>query len=63
MPPESLLFTVPKNQQPPSKFSAEDTKPTTPAHHDTNTMEAKIEEVHIFFVKEEFPEELLHMAS
>jgi hypothetical protein len=41
----------------------EDTKPATAAHHDTSTMEAKMEEVHICFIKEEFPEELLHMAS
>jgi hypothetical protein len=28
-------------------------------HHDTNTMEAKIEEIHIYIVEEEF----LYMAS
>jgi hypothetical protein len=34
---------------------AEDTKPATTAHHDTNTMEEKMEEFHICFVEEEFP--------
>jgi hypothetical protein len=63
IPPESLLFTVPENWQPPSSFPVEDTKPATTAHHDTNTMEAKMEEFHICFVEEEFSEELLHMAS
>jgi hypothetical protein len=63
IPPESLLFTVPENWQPPSSFPEEDTKSATTAHHDTNTMEAKMEEFHICYVEEEFPEELLHMAS
>jgi hypothetical protein len=54
IPLESLLFTVPENWQPPSNFFVEDTKPATAAHHDTNTMEEKIEEVHICIVEEEF---------
>lgn len=63
IPQESLLVTMPENWQPPSKFFVEDTKPATAAHHDTNTMEEKIEEVHICIVEEEFSKEFLHMAS
>jgi hypothetical protein len=62
IPPESLLFIVPENWQPPSSFPEEYTKPTTTTHHYTNTMEEKMKEFHICYVEEEFPEELLHMA-
>jgi len=32
-------------------------------HHETNTMEARMEEFHICYVEEELPEECLHMNS
>jgi hypothetical protein len=60
---ESLLFTVLENWKPPRSFLEEDTMLITTAHHNTITMEAKMEEFHICYVEEEFPEELLHMAS
>jgi hypothetical protein len=62
IPPESLLFTVPENWQPPSNFPEEDTQSATTTHHETNTMAEKMEEFHIFYIEEEFPEELLHMV-
>jgi hypothetical protein len=60
---EPLLFTVPENWQPPSSLPKEDTQAVTTAHQATNTMEAQLEEFHICYIEEEFPEELLHMAS
>jgi hypothetical protein len=63
IPQESLLVTMPENWQPPSNFFVEDTKPTTAAHHDNNTMEEKIEEVHICIIEEAFSKEFLHMDS
>jgi hypothetical protein len=63
IPLESLLFTVLENWKPPRSFPEEDTMSITTAHHNTITMEAKMEEFHICYVEEEFPEELLHMAS
>jgi hypothetical protein len=62
LPPESMLFTVPENWQPPTSFP-EETQAITVAHHSTDTMESRMEEFHICYVEEEIPEECLHMAS
>jgi hypothetical protein len=63
LPPESMLFTVPENWQPPTSLPGEETHAITAAHHSTGTMESRMEEFHIFYVEEELPEECLQMAA
>jgi hypothetical protein len=54
IPLESLLFTSLENWQPPSIFPMKDTNPATLSHHNTITMEEKMEEFFICFIEEEF---------
>jgi hypothetical protein len=63
LPPESMLFTVPENWQPPTSFPEEETQAITMAHHSTGTMDSRMEEFPIFYVEEELPEECLQMAA
>jgi hypothetical protein len=59
IPPEPLLFTVPENWQPSSSLPGEVTKAVTVESQGHSTME----EFPTCYIEEEFPEELLHMAS
>jgi hypothetical protein len=63
LPPESMLFTVPENWQPPTIFPEDETRAITTAHHNTGTMDSRMEEFPICYVEEELSKECLQMAA